>query len=157
MASRFRPIAPHLKRFLDAEVQQVDRRNFGACVGGNTFLVAGIDPQSGRPDIWCVERHGDDRSFQPASLASPQNPPARIWWIGDTQGLQVHLASTARRFFEGMTEDEAVAFAVQAIIDGMASSRAVGIRSIGGKYVYWAVASRDGVRMNRKRSGIPCS
>ncbi|GGB39812.1 hypothetical protein GCM10011380_31660 [Sphingomonas metalli] len=149
-------IAPHFKRFLDAEIQQVDRRNIGACAGGNTFLIAGLDPSSGRPDIWSVERHGDVRSFLPARPASPQNPTARIWWIGDTQGLQAHVASTASRYSEGMTEDEAVAFAVQAIIDGMASARAAGIRSIGGDYAYWAVATGDGVKLNRKRSGIPC-
>lgn len=45
--------APDLKRFLDAEIEQVDPKNFGACAGGNTFLIAGptlrrVDPTSVR-------------------------------------------------------------------------------------------------------------
>jgi len=148
--------AHQLKQFFDAEIARVDPRNIGACAGENTFLVAGPDPAGGRMDVWSIERKEDRRQFQPASLAHPNAPPARIWWLGDTQSLQGHIAATAAAYSAGMSEQQAVAFAVQAIIDGTSIARSANVATIGGDYVYSAVATQDGVIFSRHPSRVLC-
>lgn len=147
--------AADLHPFLDAEIAQVPRVH-GNCGGGNTILVAGPDPINGGFDVWSIDRVGDRRYFVPPVPGQPNVPPARVWWLGDTQHLLAHIVQTAANYVAGMSEAQAIAFAARAIADGTAIVRGLGITTIGGDHIYLAVATQAGVFFSRRPSGVPC-
>jgi len=147
--------AADLHPFLEAEIAQVPRVH-GNCSGGNTILVAGFDLTKRGFDVWSIGRVGDRRFFEAPVPVQPATPPARVWWLGDTQHLQAHIVQTAANYAAGMSEAHAIAFAEKAIVDGTAIARGLGIITIGGNYIYVAVATQAGVFFSRRLSGVPC-
>jgi hypothetical protein len=146
---------PGLRAFLDSEISQVPRNNIGACSGGNNFLVGGASSVVG-PDVWLIERIADRRAFEQERAEPPAAPATPIWWLGDLQGLEPHMSTTTAAYAANMTESRAVAFAAKAIADGIKAARSIGLRTIGGSYVFVAVAAAAGVTFRWLPSGVPC-
>jgi Proteasome subunit len=152
----FATIVSEFRQSLDSEIAHVPKNNVGACVGGNAFLLAGFDPTTSGMVISRIERFGDARKFSPETIVAPAAQPRYISWIGDTANLKAYIDSKDQTYSPGLSQPQAINFAVDAIVDGIRHARNAGITTIGGDFVYAAVASQAGVSFSRRASGFPC-
>lgn len=153
----FAATVSQLQAFLDGIIGKVPKGNVGACQGGNTFLLAGHDAANSGMAIAKLTRLGDRRQFEPVTMVSHASSHNDIEWIGDTTAIMAHITSKTALYVSCMLPNAAVDFAVDAIIDGITASQAVGNHTIGGEFVSVALVAADSVTFSRHPTGIPCT
>jgi hypothetical protein len=157
LGTAFAATVSQLQAFLDGIIGQVPTSYVGACQGGNTFLLAGHDAANSGMAVAKLTRLGDRRQFAPATTASNVSSHNFIEWIGDTTSVSTYIASKTALYVPGMPPNAAVDFAVDAIINGITASIAVGNHTIGGEFVSVALVLAGRVTFSRHPTGIPCS
>ncbi len=152
-------LASELKTFLDQEISRVARNNFGACSGGNTFIVVVDDPTGAHPVILSIERDGDDRKFKsPNTLNPAAGVRDHISWWGDTPKIEEYLTTRRATYQPEMEEAVAVAFAQETIRGAIAASASAGQTSIGGEFIsVGVVRSTAGGEVTRNPTNMPCA
>lgn len=154
--SAFDDVLTRLHGFLDDAISRIPTNMVGANRGGNTFLLAGHhDPCSGTV-VARLTRGNIDRQFQEPMIASDPSNLAYIDWIGDLTAIEAYISNRTSIYKPGMSEDDAVDFAVSAIKDGIRASVQAGNRTIGGEIISVAVVKSGHVTLFHKPSGFAC-
>lgn len=153
----FTTLVCHLNAFLESMIARIPRQNFGANRGGNTFLLAAPDHSGVGMAVAQLTRTNIDYSFQAPSTASSASDDRYIDWIGDVDVVAAHRATVEAAYVPGMSEADAIRFAVAAIRDGIVASVAAGNHTIGGDIVSVAVVGVGRADIFQVPSDHPCA
>lgn len=137
----FSQVTADLKLFLDKQIQKVDPKNVGACIGGNTFLLAGYDQCTKGFVISEITRIGDRRLFESPTIISCTLAPSYLSWHGDTTNIAPYLASRNTVYSAAMNRDQAIDFSINSIKGAIAIHSGRKIGTIGGTHISVCVIS----------------
>jgi hypothetical protein len=153
----FTTLASHLNAFLESMIARIPRHHIGANRGGNTFLLAAPNHSGAGMAVARLTRINIDYRFQAPSIASSTSDDRYIDWIGDVDVVAAHRAAVEAAYAPGMSEADAIDFAVAAIRDGIAASVAAGNHTIGGDLVGVAVVGAGTANLFQVPSDRPCA
>lgn len=145
-----------LKNFLDSIMSKTDPSNHGACSGGNIFLLAGYDQISRGMFISELTRIGDRRHFESDTpVVSCALAANHISWHGDTDSVAVFIAMRTMGYSSGMSKEQAIEFAINAIRDGIKAHSKSGIKqTIGGNHISVYVVSSNQIESISMPKGL---
>lgn len=152
----FTEIASQLNNFFNEIIGEVPKNNFGACQGGNTFLLAGYDAANSDLTLAKLTRLGDNRKFLDPKITSLASNQEYIEWIGDTASIEAYIEMKTALYVADMSQIDAINFAACAIMDGITASQTAGVQTIGGEFVSIALISANGVKFYQYPTEIRC-
>lgn len=138
-----------LENALTKAVDAVDKSNHGACKGGNVFLVGVYDESTKGFIIHKLTRHNDFRYFEGPENVSPVTDANFIEYLGDTDKILSEINNFKTNYKAGMSQSDAIDFAVSTLRQGRDAALLAGVTTIGGDFIYVAVISKDGVAFSK--------